>query len=170
MNIKERIKKISEYFKEMQIVTVDGEQIIYVVVAFPKGWTISDQLEEKYNITIERGHNQNEYYFSADIDTGEEEIFNAIDDNISRMQEIIERAQLLRDKTLELKDIFEDETMTIEQLRKLTFTFNEFSKLENVISSKSNSVSISTTKKNEDTSTAQDFNDVEKNNKKMTKV
>ena len=119
MNIKERIKKINEFFREMQIVNVDGEQIIYVVVLFPKGWTISDQLEEKYNITIERGQKQGEYYFSTDIETGEEQIFNAIDENISRMKEIIERAQLLRDKTLELKDLFEDETITIEQLRKL---------------------------------------------------
>lgn len=168
MNIKERIKKINEFFREMQIVNVDGEQIIYVVVSFPKGWTISDQLEEKYNITIERGQKQGEYYFSADIETGEEQIFNAIDENISRMKEIIERAELLRDKTLELKDLFEDETITIEQLRKLTFTFNELSQFGRVLPSKSNS--ISTTKNNDDTSTAQDFNDVEKNNKKMTKA
>lgn len=168
MNIKERIKKINEFFREMQIVNVDGEQIIYVVVSFPKGWTISDQLEEKYNITIERGQKQGEYYFSADIETGEEQIFDAIDENISRMKEIIERAQLLRDKTLELKDLFEDETITIEQLRKLTFTFNELSQLEHVLPSKSNTVS--TPKNIEDTSTAQDFNDVEKNNKKMTKA
>lgn len=133
MNIKERIKKISEYFKEMQIVTVDGEQIIYVVVAFPKGWTISDQLEEKYNITIERGHNQNEYYFSADIDTGEEEIFNAIDDNISIMQEIIERAQLLRDKTFELKEIFQNDNISIDKLRTLKFTWDEDILLEDTI-------------------------------------
>ena len=36
MEIKDRIKKLAPYFKEMQIVTIDGEQVIYIVVSFPK--------------------------------------------------------------------------------------------------------------------------------------
>ena len=57
MNIKNRIKEIKEYFKEMQIVTIEGEQIIYVVVAFPNNWIIEPDIEEKYNVVIERGEN-----------------------------------------------------------------------------------------------------------------
>ena len=40
MGIKDRIKKLGNYFKEMQIVTLDGKQVIYVIVNFPYGWVI----------------------------------------------------------------------------------------------------------------------------------
>ena len=48
MDIKDRIKNISKYFKQMQITTVDdGSQVIYVVVSFPHGWIIDEDLEKK---------------------------------------------------------------------------------------------------------------------------
>ena len=55
MAVKDRINKINPYFKEMQIITIDNKQVIYVVVEFPNGWVIADDLEEKYNITISEG-------------------------------------------------------------------------------------------------------------------
>lgn len=168
MTIKDRINLIKDYFKEMQIVTVDNEQVIYIVVSFPNGWVVDETLEKEYNILIDRIPGTSDYYFSTNINNGEEILFNAIEENIKKMKEAIERSQLLKAKVDELKSLFQDETITIEQLRKLTFTFNELSQLEHVLPSKSNTVS--TTKNIEDTSTAQDFNDVEKNNKKMTKA
>lgn len=125
MEIKDRIKNISQYFKGMQVTnTDDGTQVIYVIVSFPHGWIIDEELEKKFGITISQGTNMSEYYFCTDIDSGEQVLFDAIDYNIDKMKEAIERAQLLSKKTSELKEIFTDENVTIEQLRTLTFSYS----------------------------------------------
>lgn len=124
MDIKDRIKKISQYFKGMQVTnTDDGTQVIYVIVAFPHGWIIDDELEKKFDISIMQ--NGGEYYFCTDIDSGEQKLFDAIDYNIDKMKEAIERAQLLSRKTTELKRLFEDENITIEELRTLEFKYDK---------------------------------------------
>lgn len=123
MGIKQRIEKISQYFKEMQITTVEGKQVIYVVVNFPRNWIIDENIESKFGIAVLRGNEPSEYYFSTDIDSGEEVLFDAIDYNIEKMQEAIERAQLLSIKTRELKSLFENENISIESLRTLTFQY-----------------------------------------------
>lgn len=125
MTIKERIKKIKDYFKEMQIVTMDGEQIIYVVVNFPHGWVIDEMIETKYDVTVNEGEYPTEFYFATNIDNGEERIFDAIEYNIERMKDAIERAQLLRTKITELKDIFQNEDITLPELRSLKFTWDK---------------------------------------------
>lgn len=124
MNIKERIKSISEYFKQMQITTVDdGSQVIYVEVAFPRGWIIGEEIEEKFGVQILEGNNKNEYFFCADIELGEDVLFDAIEYNIDKMKEAIERAKLLSEKTKEITNIFKDESITIDQLRSLKFVY-----------------------------------------------
>ena len=118
MSIAERIKKIEPYFKEMQIITVEKEPVIYVVVEFPYGWVIDEELEPKFNITIRKGEHSGEFYFCSEIKNGEETVFDAIEYNIEKMKEAIERAQLLSEKTKALKQLFEDESASILQLRK----------------------------------------------------
>lgn len=125
MNIKERINGIKEYFKEMQIVPVDNKQVIYVTVNFPQGWEIDSSLEEKYDITIERGNYPTEYYFFADIENGEDTVFDAIEDNIKKMKNAIERAQLLRVKVTELTKLFQDENITLDELHNLKFVWDK---------------------------------------------
>lgn len=119
MGIKDRIAKISTYFKEMQIVTVDNKQVIYVVASFPNGWVIDDEIESKFDVTVSEGEILGEYYFCAEMELGEEKVFDAIEYNIERMKEAIERAQLLAAKTKELRNMFEDENITLQQLRGL---------------------------------------------------
>lgn len=124
MDIKDRIKKISQYFKGMQVTSIEnGAQVIYVIVSFPHGWVIDEDLEKKFDISIMK--NGNEYYFCTDIDSGEQKLFDAIDYNIDKMKEAIERAQLLSKKTTELKRLFEDENITIEELRTLEFKYDK---------------------------------------------
>ena len=125
MTIADRIKKIGKYFGEMQIVEQDGQQIIYVFVNFPPRWIIDEEFAANKNVTIMEGQVQGEYYFSADLETGEEAIFDVIDDNIEKMQEAIERAKLLAEKTKELKELFEDENTSIEKLRTIRFAFDD---------------------------------------------
>ena len=125
MSIAERIKKIEPYFKEMQIITVEKEPVIYVVVEFPYGWVIDEELEPKFNITISKGEHSGEFYFCSEIKNGEETVFDAIEYNIEKMKEAIERAQLLSEKTKTLKELFEDESISILQLRNLKFVYDE---------------------------------------------
>lgn len=124
MTISERIKKLGKYFGEMQIVEQDGEQIIYVMANFPPRWVIDDEFAASKNVTIMEGQVQGEYYFSTDLETGVDAIFDVIDDNIEKMKEAIERAQLLAAKTKELKELFEDENTSIEKLRTIKFCFD----------------------------------------------
>lgn len=133
MTIKERINKIHNYFKEMQIVTVDGEQIIYISVLFPNGWVIDDKIEEKFNVTVNEGTQPNEFYFATEIDNGEDKIFDAIEYTIEKMQDAIERAQLLRNKITELREIFQNDNISIGKLRTLKFTWDEDILLEDAI-------------------------------------
>ena len=125
MAVKDRIKKLGPYFKEMQIVTIDNKQVIYVVVEFPNNWVIADDLEEKYNIRIGDGDHRGEYYFCSDIDNGEDVVFDAIDANIERMKEAIERSQLLSEKIKELRSLFENENITLQELKKLKIEIKE---------------------------------------------
>lgn len=125
MAVKDRIKKLGPYFKEMQIVTVDNKQVIYVIVEFPNGWVIADNLEEKYKITISEGEYRTEYYFCSDMENGEDVVFDAIDENIERMKEAIERSQLLSEKIKELRSIFEDENIPLRDLKTLKIEFKE---------------------------------------------
>jgi hypothetical protein len=125
MGITDRIKKLGNYFKEMQIVTIDGKQVIYVIVKFPYGWVIDEEIEEKYNVTVSAGEYNDEFYFCTEMDNGEENVFEAIEYNIEKMKEAIERAQLLSEKTKELKRLFENESITLTQLRGLKITYNE---------------------------------------------
>ena len=121
----------------MQITTVDdGSQVIYVVVSFPHGWIIDEDLEQKFGVTVSQGTNIDEYYFCTDIESGEQVLFDAIDYNIDRMKEAIERAQLLSKKTTELKSLFEDENITIEELRTLKFDYKSKSQDHPLIISK----------------------------------
>lgn len=129
MGITNRIKQIETYFKEMQIVTIDGKQVIYVIVNFPYGWVIDEEIEEKYNVTISSGEYNGEFYFCTEIENGEEKVFDAIEYNIEKMKEAIERAQLLSEKTKELKRIFENENITLPQLRNLKIVYDE----ENIV-------------------------------------
>lgn len=125
MLIKERIEKIKEYFKEMQIVTIDNEQIIYVIVNFPFGWVIDENIEAKFEVTVQEGEYQTEFYFATNIDNGENRVFDAIEYNIEKMKDAIERAQLLKTKIAELKDIFQNDNITLSELRTLNFTWDK---------------------------------------------
>lgn len=125
MDISNRIKKLGKYFSEMQIVEHDGVQVIYVVVVFPSRWIIDEEYATSKGVTIMQGDMPGQYYFCTDLDTGEEAIFDVIDDNIDKMKEAIERAQLLKTKTKELTDLFENEDIKIEKLRTIKFMFDE---------------------------------------------
>lgn len=136
MNIKDRIQKLGKYFQEMQITTVSGQQIIYVVVSFPNNWIIDEDIEKKYHVNVEKAEDGS-YYFCADMEVGEEAIFDAIEYNIEKMQSAIERGNLLRTKIEELRKLFEDENISLETLRSLKFSYDSNNDDELVITKNS---------------------------------
>lgn len=182
MLIKERIEKIKEYFKEMQIVTVDNEQIIYVIVNFPYGWVIDENIEAKFEVTVQEGEYPTEFYFATNIDNGENRVFDAIEYNIEKMKDAIERAQLLKTKIAELKDIFQNENITLNELRTLNFTWDktEHISIQDIMRDNGNMViandnnSISTSSNNQNATTSAEVerqytSEDNKNNKKNKK-
>ncbi len=125
MNITERIKKLGEYFSQMQIVPDGDSRVIYVVVHFPPNWQVDEDIAKKYSVTVAQGDSMGEYYFATDIDTGEGAIFDAIDENIEKMKEAIERSELYTKASARLRKIFEDESIPIQKLRTIEFKFIE---------------------------------------------
>lgn len=155
MDIKERINKLGTYFHKMEIVTIEDKQIIYVAIVFPNGWIIDSDLEEKYNVTVERD-SYGTYYFATEIENGVDTVFDAIDYNITKMKDAIERSKLLSEKTLELKRLFENEEIPVESLRNLTFKYDN---------SVNDVIKLSKKKKKDEAETETNNKDIENNTK-----
>ena len=151
MDIKDRINKLGGYFKEMQITSLNNMHVIYVVVRFPNGWIVDESVEEKFNVTVDNGGSKNEYYFCSDIENGEDHIFDAIEYCITKMKDAIERAQMLSEKTKELKDMFEDETIPLSKLKALSFTFSDDDTIKKMIGGKKKKAEESVTEEKEET-------------------
>jgi len=123
MEIKDRIKRIGQYFRGMQVETIDNEQIVYVIVEFPPLWIVDETIPNKFKVSIAPGNDGNQYYFCASIEDGFDAVFDAIDYNIEKMVTAQERAMLLKAKVDELRKLFEDESIALESLRTLDFTY-----------------------------------------------
>lgn len=119
--VSERIKKIAPYFKGMQVEESNGEQVIYVMVSFPPRWIIDESIKDKFDVSV--ADDGQVFYFCASLAQGFDVIFDAIDYNIEKMKTAQERAALFRQKTQELQNLFSDESITIESLRTLDFTY-----------------------------------------------
>lgn len=125
--LKLRIEKIISYFKEMNIVdTGNGQLGVYVIVEYPDNWVVDNEIiESKFQVVVKRDNEylgRNRIIYFTDMGVGEEKIFDAIEYSIAKMKEAIEKAQLLANKTIELKRLFEDENIPIEQLRQVAIS------------------------------------------------
>lgn len=123
MEIKDRIAKLGQYFGEMKVATVKGTQLIIVKVAFPQNWMIDSDIQDKFDVNVVPD-GENGYLFVTQIENGENVVFDAIDYCVTQMQNAIERANLLRTKVEELKKLFEDDNVTLEELKSLSFSYN----------------------------------------------
>ena len=123
MDVKDRIEKVKEYFRGMQVQNVDGSNIIYVIVQFPQRWIIDNDIPNKYGVSVAKGNDyEGQFYFCAEMEKGFDTVFDAIECNVNKMLTAQERAKLFREKTQELQNLFEDESISIESLRSLEFT------------------------------------------------
>ena len=124
-DIQDRIKNIGSLFKEMQVTQVDGVNVIYVVVTFPDRWIVDDTIKEKYEVSVMEGNNHGEYYFCADIDTGFDRVFDAVDFCIQVNKDAMERAKIFQEKLTKLKELFGNEEVSIEELKGLEFVLGK---------------------------------------------
>ena len=69
------------------------------------------------------GNEPGEHLFCAEMSTGFDKVFDAVDHCVRENREAMERAQLFQEKINELKEIFGDEGNSIKRLRTLEFTF-----------------------------------------------
>lgn len=117
MGIKERIEKLGSFFISMNLSAENN--IIYVLVNFPKSWGCSEITEHNFNVKHVRNEIPGQFYFFAKMEIGFDKIFDAIEYNIAFNQDAEAKVNLLREKINELKDIFETED--IETLKTLEF-------------------------------------------------
>ena len=122
-DIQDRITKVKEYFKEMQVTQVEDTPVIYVVVSFPDRWIIDDGIEEKFDVSVRNGKEPCQYYFCAEMEVGFDKVFDAVDYCIAGNKDAMERAQIYQQKINELKAIFGSKARTISELKSLEFTF-----------------------------------------------
>jgi len=62
------------------------------------------------------------------MEVGFDKIFDAIEYNIEKMKAIAERGSLFKAKVLELQELFNNQTIPIESLRKLEFKYKIYKK------------------------------------------
>lgn len=123
MDIKNRIQNINEYFKSINVHAEDN--IIYVLVQFPRGWDCSELTEPNFNVKCARESDELIYFF-AQIEVGLDTIFDAIEYNINFNKEAQIKVDLLKEKIEMLKCIFEKED--IKTLETLEFKYKTTSK------------------------------------------
>ena len=130
MNIDNRIHAIKAYFKEMQIVTVNDKNIIYMTIQLPHKWVTPDDLMEKYHVGILNEHEVSmstpgTYYFYIEASYGYDMIFDAIEYTITKNKEAEARVKLFKEKMSELENIFMNENNTLSQLENMTFVLGK---------------------------------------------
>lgn len=121
MNIKERIEHLGMYFNSMNVAAENN--IIYVRVQFPKGWGCSELTEHNFNVTAVTDEIPGYFYFFANMEVGFDKIFDAIEYNIQFNEEAQTKVTLLREKIEELKNIFENEDISV--LKTLAFKYKK---------------------------------------------
>lgn len=118
MALNERIQKLKPYLLVYNVSIEDGVQ--YAVLKMPEKWSVpSNEIDKAYGVkvrAIEGG-----ICFLADIDAGQDTLFDSLDYVVNLNVKMQERVALLKQKVDELKEIFMKEDL--EKLKTIEFTF-----------------------------------------------
>ena len=130
MELEKRIEKIKDYFVEMKIIIMkdDNDQdthVIYVTVKLPEKWIIDETTEEKYGVSYIPGDKswENQFSFFAELKTGIDKVFDAIDYNVQSNIIAEKKVSILHDKMEALKKMFQNEKYDVTDLESLDFNF-----------------------------------------------
>ena len=127
-NIQDRIASIGGFFKGMQVKQIEETNVIYVVVTFPHNWIIDETVQEKFDVSVIDGEGQNDLYFCADMSVGFDKVFDAIDYCIQVNKDAMERAKIFQEKLKQLKELFGNEEISIEELKGVEFVLGKTKK------------------------------------------
>ena len=119
MNLTERIKKIEEYFKGMEIIS----NTVIIKVQYGDKWGAYPSSDERIKVAKSEEVINEWYYYSDYTYTVIDEIFDLIEETIEMNLSAIERLNLFNQKMEELKQLFADEPLS--KLKTLTFQFIE---------------------------------------------
>ena len=119
MNLTERIKKIEEYFKGMEIIS----NTVIIKVQYGDKWGAYPSSDESIKVAKSEEVINEWYYYSDYTYTVIDEIFDLIEETIEMNLSAIERLNLFNQKMEELKQLFADESLS--KLKTLTFQFIE---------------------------------------------
>lgn len=124
MDTQKRIEAIKEYFREMKVFSDENNvQNIYVSVNFPPIWAISDLTAQKYNTQAVKADDGLTYFWS-ELSNGMDNVFDAIDFNITENINAQKKVELYERKKNELRSIFENDAYTLEDLMTLSISIN----------------------------------------------
>lgn len=98
-------------------------QNIYVSVNFPSIWVISDLTAQKYNTQAVKADDGLTYFWS-ELSNGMDNVFDAIDFNITENINAQKKVELYERKKNELRSIFENDAYTLEDLMTLSISIN----------------------------------------------
>ena len=130
-NIQDMIKKIDQFFKGMQVTDVEGTNVIYVSVVFPERWVIDSSITDKYEVSVIDGQGQDELLFCADINTGFDKVFDAIDFCIQVNKDAMERTKIFQEKLTKLKEIYQENlTKLKEMFSNMEYSIEDLKSLE----------------------------------------
>ena len=122
MNLTERIKKIEEYFKGMEIIS----NTVIIKVQYGDKWGAYPSSDESIKVAKSEEVINEWYYYSDYTYTIIDEIFDLIEETIEVNLSAIERLELLNEKMEELKNLFSNESLS--RLKTLTFVFQDMDK------------------------------------------
>ena len=111
MGINDKIKKLGNYFKKMNI----AEGIIFITVTFPQGWVINHKITDDYDVKVMPTEDRSGYYFAAKMDNGFDNIFSAINETISYNEVAGLKKAFFIEKVKELQSLFEEESLDVLQ-------------------------------------------------------
>lgn len=118
MSLKDRINKISEYFRG-----IDYQGGLFIVkVAYPNKIEPKGSEDELIKVTFSEDDGLWYYYADAEI-VNEDSIFDLIEDTIKTYEEAKKKIVLIKEKIEELREIFANNPL--ERLQTLYFGFNE---------------------------------------------
>lgn len=117
--LQERINKISEYFRGMEM--TNG--VLIIKVSYKDKWGVFPSNDEKIKVAKSED-SINEYFYYGDFyEISFDDIFDLIDNTIEMNLSAAAKIQLLSEKFEELKILFASESL--QKLQTLKFTFDE---------------------------------------------
>lgn len=120
--LQDRINKIADYFKSMEI----ANNILVIKVLYKNRWGVFNSEDDKIKV-CKSEEIQNEYFYYADYMTVSiDKIFDLIEETIEMNISTEKKVNLLAEKVEELKELFSNESL--EKLETLFFDFKEIKK------------------------------------------